>query len=121
MREGEKDSVDLWLWLKVKYESESILDPLRIYYAEKIRLLKLRANGSLHNYIDRLQGMTILWRAIDMTVQPDYRLVPQMVEQIEDPLSSSPFKSINNWVESNKKFRNAAATLRAYKMGKLSG
>ena len=50
--EGEKDGVDLWLWLKVKYESADISDPLRIYYAEKIRPLKLRANGSLHNYID---------------------------------------------------------------------
>ena len=52
MHEGEKDGVDLWLWLKVKYESAAISDPLRIYYAEKIRSLKLRANGSLHNYID---------------------------------------------------------------------
>ena len=57
MHEGEKDGVDLWLWIKVKYESADISDPLRIYYAEKIRSLKLRANGSLHNYIDRFQGL----------------------------------------------------------------
>ena len=56
-----------------------------------------------------------------MTVQLDYRLVPQMFEHIEDPLYSGPYESIHNWVESNKTFRNAAATLRAYKMGKLSG
>ena len=113
--------MDLWLWIKVKYESAALLDALRIYYAEKIRSLKLRANGSLHNYIDQFQGLSILWRAIDMTVQPEYRLVTQMVEYIEDPRSSGPCESINNWVERKKTFRNAAATLRAHKMGKLSG
>ena len=121
MHEGKKDGVDLWLWLKVKYESAAISDPLRIYYAEKIGSLKLRDNGSLHNYIDRFQGLAILWRAIDMTVQPEYRLVTQMFEQIEGPLSSGPCESINNWVESKKLFRNAAGTLRAYKIGELSG
>ena len=53
MHEGDRDGVDLCLWLKVKYESAAISDPLRIYYAEKIRSLKLRANGSLHDYIDQ--------------------------------------------------------------------
>ena len=56
------------------------MDALRIYYAEKIRPLKLRANGSLHNYIDQFQGLSILWRAIDMTVPSEYRLVTQMVK-----------------------------------------
>ena len=121
MHEEEKDGVDMWLWLKVKYESAAISDPLRIYYADKIRSLKLGANGSLHNYIDRFQGLVIQWRAINMTVHPEYRLVTQMVEQIEDSISSVPCESINNWVEIKKTFRNAAATLRAHKMGKLSG
>ena len=53
MHEGDRDGVDLCLWLKVKYESAAISDSLRIYYAEKIRSLKLRANGSLHDYIDQ--------------------------------------------------------------------
>ena len=44
-----------------------------------------------------------------------------MVEQIEYPISSGPSENINNWVEIKKTFRNAAATLRAHKMGKLSG
>ena len=79
MHEGEKDGVDLWLCLKVKYESAAISDPLRIYYAEKIRSLKLRANGSLHNYIDQLQGLAILWQTINMTVQTEYMFVTQMV------------------------------------------
>ena len=70
MHEGEKDGVDLWLWIKVKYESADKLDQLRLYYAEKIRSLKLRSNVSLHNYIDRFQGLEILWRAIGRTVQP---------------------------------------------------
>ena len=56
-----------------------------------------------------------------MTVQTEYMFVTQMVEHIEDLLSSGPCESINNWVESKKTFRNAAATLRAHKMGKLSG
>ena len=53
MHEGEKYGVDLWLWPKIKYESADKLDQLRLYYAEKIRSLNLRSNGSLHNYIDR--------------------------------------------------------------------
>ena len=93
MHEGEKDGVDLWLWLKIKYESAAKLDPLRLYYAEKIRSLKLRSNGSTQDYIDRFQGLEILRRAIDTTVQPEHRLVTQMVEQIEDPLFSGPCKS----------------------------
>ena len=60
MHEGEKDGVDLWLWLKIKYESAAKLGPLRIYYADKIWLLKLRSNGSLHDYIDRFQGLAII-------------------------------------------------------------
>ena len=83
--------------------------------------LKLRSNGILHNYIDRFQGLAILWQTINMTVQTEYMFVTQMVEQIEDLLSSGPCESITNWVESKKTFRNAAATLRAHKMGKLSG
>ena len=86
----EKDGMDLWLWLKIKYESAATLYPLSIYYGEKIILLKLRSNGSLHYYIDRFQGLAILWRAIDTTVQTEHRLVTQMVKQIEDPLFSGP-------------------------------
>ena len=60
MHEVEKDGVDLWLWLKIKYESAATLYPFRIYYAEKISSLKLRSNGSLHDYIDWFQGLAIL-------------------------------------------------------------
>ena len=52
--------MDFWFWLKIKYESAAKLDPLRLYYAEKTRLLKLRANGILHDYIAQLQGMAIM-------------------------------------------------------------
>ena len=44
-----------------------------------------------------------------------------MVEQIEDPLFSGVCKSIKNWDNSKKTFCNAAATLCAHKIGKLSG
>ena len=96
--------MDLWIWLKIKYESAAKLDPLRLYYAKKIRSLKLRANGSIHNYIDRFQGMTILWQAIDTIVQMEHRLATQMVEQIEDPLFSGPCESIKNWAKARKSF-----------------
>ena len=82
MHEGEEYGVNLWFWIKIKYESVAKLDPLRLYYAEKIRSLKLTANASLHNYIDWFQGLEILWRAIDTPVQRDHRLATQMVEQI---------------------------------------
>ena len=121
IHKGEKDGLELWLWLKIKYESAAKLDPLRLFYAEKIRSLKLKANGLLHYYIDRFQGLEIMWRAIDTSVQLEYRLVTQMVEQIEDPLFSGPCESIKNWFESKKTFRGAAATLRTHEIGKLAG
>ena len=42
-----------------------------------------------------------------------------MVEQIEDMLFSGPCESIKNWYESNKTFRDAAATLCAHEISKL--
>ena len=69
MNQGDKDGVDLWSWLKVKYESAAKLDPLRHFYWEKIRLLKLKSGGSLGNYIKRFHGMEILWRETENTVQ----------------------------------------------------
>ena len=68
MHEGDKDGVELLLWMKIKYESTAKLDPLRIYYADNIRSLKLRINGSLHDYIYRFQGFSILWWEIDPAV-----------------------------------------------------
>ena len=57
MDEGDKDDVALLLWMKIKYESTAKLDPLRIYYSDKMRSLKLRVNESLHDYIDRFHGL----------------------------------------------------------------
>ena len=61
MYEGNKDSVDLWSWLKVKYETGDKLDSLRSFYGEIIRPLKLKSGGSLGDYIKRFQGLEILW------------------------------------------------------------
>ena len=69
MHEGDKDGVESLLWMKIKYESAAKLDPLRFFYADKIRLLKICANGSLHDYIDRFQGLAILLREIKPAVQ----------------------------------------------------
>ena len=69
MHKYDKDGVDILLWMKIKYESAAKLDPLMVFYADNIRLFKLRANGSLHEYIDRFQGLAILWREIDPAVQ----------------------------------------------------
>ena len=112
---AEKDGAELWLWMRIKYESAAKLDPLRIFYAENIILLKLRYNGSLNNYIDRFQVLAILWREIYPTVQPEHRLVTQIVEQIKDPLFSGPCNSIKNWDRLKKTFRDAAAMLCAHK------
>ena len=62
MHEGDKDGVSLILWLKIKYESEAKIDPLRQFYSDKMRYLKLHVNSSIHDYIDRFQGLAILWR-----------------------------------------------------------
>ena len=66
------------------------------FYGENIRLLKLKSGGSLGDYIERFQSLDILWQEIDTNVELEYRLVTQMVEQIEDPLFSGPCESINN-------------------------
>ena len=43
-----------------------------------------------------------------------------MVEQIEDPLLSGPCGSINNWYKTKCKFRDAAATLSAHDISKMT-
>ena len=53
MHEGNKDGVELWSFNKVRYESAAKLDPLRRFYGEKIRSLKLNPCRSLGNYIER--------------------------------------------------------------------
>ena len=60
MHKDDKDGVELLLWMKIKYESAAKLDPLRVFYADNTGSLKLRANCSLHDYIDRFQGLAIL-------------------------------------------------------------
>ena len=121
MHKGEKDGVSLLLWLKIKYVSEAKIDPLRQFYSDKLRSLKLRVNGSLHDYIDRFQGLAILWRDIDPTIQAEGKLVMQLVDQIEDPLFTGPCVSIRNWIKSKKKFRDAAAMLRGHEISKNTG
>ena len=96
MHEGDKDGVKILLWMKIKYESAAKLDPLRVFYADKIRSLKLESNGSLHNYIDCFQGLAILWQEIDPAVHSEDRLVNQMEDQIEDPLFTAPCEIIKN-------------------------
>ena len=103
--------MDLWYWLKIKYESAAKLDPLRRFYGEKIRSLKLKFGGSLGNYIKRFQGLAILWREIDTNFQPEYSLVTQMVEQIEDPLFSRPCESIKNWTSARFVMRQLPCVL----------
>ena len=76
--------------MKIKYESEAKIDTLKQFYQDRLRSLKLRVNGSLQDYIDRLQGLAILWREIDPTIQAEEKLVTQLVDQIEDPLFSGP-------------------------------
>ena len=86
-----------------------------------MRSLKLRANGSLHDYIDGFQGLAILWREIDPSVQAEEKLVTQMVDQIEDPLFTGLCESIINWAIPKNTFRDAAATLRGHEISNNSG
>ena len=52
MNEGEKDGLSLLLWMKIKYEYEAKIYPLKKFYSYKLRSLKLRVNGNLHDYIE---------------------------------------------------------------------
>ena len=121
MHEGEKDGVSLLLWMKIKYETKAKIDLIMQFYSDKLRCLKLRVNGSLHDYIDRFQGLSIVWREIDPTVQAEEKLVTQLVDQIEDPLFTGPCESIRNWIASKKTFRDAATTLRGHEISKNTG
>ena len=88
--------IRLWSWLKVRYESSAKLDPLRRLYRDNIWSLKLKASGLLVYYINRFQGLEILWREIDKSVEPKYHLVTQMVEHIEDMTFSGTYKITKN-------------------------
>ena len=107
--------------MKIKYESAAKLDPLRIYYSDKMRSLKLRINGSIYDYIDCFQGLAILWLEIDPTLQAEHKLLTQMVDHIKDPIFTGPCESIRNWDILKKTFRDAAATLRGHEISKNSG
>ena len=72
------------------------------------------------DYIKRFQGLDILWREIDANVEPEYSLVTQIVEQIEDPLFSGPCESIKNWYKIKCTFRDTEATLRAHAISKTT-
>ena len=118
MHEGGTCGVALLLWLKVKYESEAKVDPMNAFFHDKLSSLKLRAGGSLHDYIDKFQGLVILWREINPMMREEEKLVQQMVSQIEDPLFSGPCESIGNWDKSRQTFHDAAATLRGHEINK---
>ena len=68
----------------------------------------------LVEYIDQFQGLEILWKEIDYIVEPEDRLVTQMVKYIEYPFLSGPCESIKNWDQIMCMFCDAAATLRAH-------
>ena len=52
MGQGGDYGIFLLNWLRVRYESEDKLDPLKTFYPENIRPLKLKANGSILDFID---------------------------------------------------------------------
>ena len=56
---GNMDGIRLWSYLKVRYESADILDPLMTLCGEKIWLLKLKDGGSLVKYIYSFQGLKL--------------------------------------------------------------
>ena len=64
MHKGNMDRIRLWSWLKVKYENAAKFDTPKIIYRENIRLLNLKAGGSLVEKIDQFQYLEILWREI---------------------------------------------------------
>ena len=107
--------------MKIKYESEVNINPLKQFYQDRLRSLKLCVNGSLHDYIDRFQGLAILWREIDPTIQAEEKLITQLVNQIKDPLFSGPCESIRNWTGTIKTFRDAASMLRSHEISKNAG
>ena len=113
------DGICLWYWLKVRYESAVKFDPMKRLYGEKIWLLKLKAGGSLVEYIVRFQGLAILWQWIDYSIEPEDRLVTQMAKQTEDPLLCDPYEIIKNWETNRHTFRNASATLWEHEISKM--
>ena len=96
------------------------MDSLRHFYGEKIRSLKLKSDGFLVEYIDQFQGLAIIWQEICQSIESKYRLVTQMVEQIEDYIFSGPCKCINKWDTHRHRFCDSAATLQAHEISKMT-
>ena len=80
--------------MRVIYESTAKLEPLKWFYQDKSRSLKLKANRSLVIYANWFQGLDILHQKIDRDTESEKEIFIQMVEHIEDPLFSGPCKTI---------------------------
>ena len=103
IHEGNIYGIRLCYWIKVRYGSADELDTLKCFYGQKIRSLQLEAVGLLIEYIDQFQGLEILWKEIDCIVEPEDRLVTQMVKYIEYPFLSGPCEpGFGNTVEINR-------------------
>ena len=61
MYEWNTDGICLWSWLKVRYESDAKLDPLRRFHGDNIMSFKLNYGGLIGEYIDRFQYLAIIW------------------------------------------------------------
>ena len=96
------------------------MDPLRYFYGEEIRSLQLNTGWLLVKYIDLFQCLTILWQKINKSVEPKDRLFIQMVEDIEDPVFSDPWKSIKNWDTIMHPFFDDGSTMQAYEISMMT-
>ena len=83
-------------------------------------LIEALIGVSLGDYIARFQGLAIMWREIDIIVQPKYRLVTQIVENIEDLVFYGPCESINNCDQYKCTFRDVAANQSAHEISKMT-
>ena len=60
MGKGVMDAIRLWGWMKVRYDSDVKLEPLKLFYEYNMGSLKLKVNGSFVGFFDLFHGLAIL-------------------------------------------------------------
>ena len=76
-------------------------------------------NGLLIGFVDQFQGLEILQQEIYSNYESEYQLVIKMVEHIEDPLLSCPWKTTKNLPQGQQIFFDAAKTLHAHNINRM--
>ena len=69
------DSISIWGWMKVRYDTSAKLEPLCNLFRGNICSINLMVNGSLIGFVDQFQGLEIMQQEIDSNAESEDQLV----------------------------------------------